>query len=177
MAKKKTSKPVYQSKNSKVFFLLPLTILLISILMYIITDRFTMFTLLFMFSIICFIPAFLGYKFRKYIITNNKIYVYDKDKKILGWTFSDDFLCVDYKQSRLGKILNFGDLYISNRNNQFYIYKNMYNPKQAYTYTIIQYEKIAVMLDPNYIPRYNSNGEPLDAENNKNVDRVKVVKE
>ena len=95
----------------------------------------------------------------------------------MGWTFSDDFLCVDYKQSRLGKILNFGDLYISNRNNQFYIYKNMYNPKQAYTYTIIQYEKIAVMLDPNYIPRYNSNGEPLDAENNKNVDRVKVVKE
>ena len=176
MVKKKTTKPVYQSQNSKAVFLLAITIFLLSIVMFIITQEFIIFTLLIIFSVICYIPAQLSYKFRKYIITNNKIYVYDKDKKILGWTFSDDFLCVDYKQSKIGKIFNFGDLYISNRNNQFYLYKNISNPKEAYDKTIIQYEKIAVMLDPNYIPRYNSNNATLNPSgDNKNIDRVKTA--
>ena len=177
MVKKKKNKPVYQSKNSKSIFLLGTIILISSIAMFMINSNIIVFTLLFIFSIICYIPAYLSYTYRKYIVTNNKIYVYDKNKKILGWSFSDDFLCIDYKQSKLGLIFNFGEIYISNRDNKFYTYKNINNPKEAYLKTIIQYEKIAVMLDPSYIPRYNSNGEAMDidkitTEVKEDVDRI-----
>lgn len=178
MSKKKKTKPVYQSENSPSIFILPTVILLTSILTLFFTNNQSIFIILLIFSMICFVPCYLTFKFRKYIITNNKIYVYDNEKKILGWSFSDDFDCVDYKQSKTGVIFGFGNLYISNKNKKFYIYKYIKNPEEAYIKTILQYEKIAVMLDPNYIPRYNSN-EDVDIVNNNNnkitVDRVSKV--
>lgn len=175
MSKKKARKPVYKTKNSYSVFFLSIILFCFSLLSMIVLQNLSIFVMLILASLISYVPAFLSYKFRRFIITENKIYIYDKDKKILGWSFSEEFECVDFKQSRLGKFFGYGDLYVSNRKNQFYIYKNIQDPQQAYLETIKQYEKIATLLDPSYVPRYNSVNNTIALENGsiqENVDRV-----
>lgn len=155
MNKKKNKKPVYKTKNSYSVFFLSILILCFAILSLFILNNTNISLMLIIGAFIVYVPSFLSYKFRRFIISENKIYVYDKSKKILGWTFSEDFECVDFKQSNLGKVFNYGDLYISNRNHQFYIYKNIKNPEEAYLEVIKQYEKVALTIDPTYTPRYD----------------------
>lgn len=133
------------------------------------------------FSLLVLVSTFFLYTKKELVITNNKVYVFQGKTKIFGWSFLDDFHVVDFKQSKLGVHLNYGTLFLSNRNNKVFLFKNIHNPFEVYETIIIQYEKLMSSVDETYVPRYErkgnstSNKDVTIIKNGVSVDRVQGV--
>lgn len=153
--KKNQAIPIYTSMSSKFIFSTPISLFIFAIIYTLVQGASTVALFIFIFSGLSLLGVSLIYLKNKLIITKNKIYIFQGKQKIVAWSFIEDFYCVDYKQSALGKLFNYGTLYISNHDNKFYLFKMIDNPIQAYDNIIIQYEKIQEALDPSYKPRYN----------------------
>lgn len=176
--KQKQPKYILKTGYSEVIFTTPAILLLFCFLFLLLNGVDTIFFILLGFSIIVLISTFFLYKTKELVITNNKIYVFQGKQKIFGWTFLDDFNVVDFKQSKFGEKFNYGTLFISNRNNKIFLFKNIKNPLEAYETIIIQYEKIMCLVDESYTPKYkkrdntNSSNSKIIIKNGVSVDRV-----
>lgn len=138
--KKNNIEIIAQSKTSVFIFFIPTIILIVNIYQLFFFKHFSLIFLII--SFVFFIPFFLNFYKKRIILTRNKIYVMSKKKKIISWHLIDDCSYIQYEQSFLGKILNYGTLQISNNKNQFYQYQFLHNIKNFYDQVLKQYNKI-----------------------------------
>lgn len=178
--KRKQAKPIYRTQTSKFIFAGPGTLLLFCFLFLVLNGIGTTFFLMLGFTCLYFLSTTFFYHTKELVVTNNKVYIFEGKEKILGWTFSDEFHVVDFTQSNLGKKFNYGTLFLSNKKNQVYLFKFIDNPFQTYEEIIVQYEKVACEVDPEYKPHYErkttsnySNDGDTIIKNGIVVDRVK----
>lgn len=154
MANSKKPTVIYKATTSKFIFLWPVAIFISMLFYSIFLDKGNHFFTIFIASLFPLIPAFLFYYGKRIILTPNKVYIYIKNKKFISWKIIGDFKHVEYSQSRLGKLFNFGTLLIVNQNNESYQYMYLNNVQQMYEHIIIRYEKLMKRLDPDFIPVY-----------------------
>lgn len=100
---------------------------------------------------------------KKFILTDKKIYVYSKNKKVLSWNLIGDFAYINYSQERLGRWLNYGSLIIVNQEKESYIYHFLNNPKKVYENVIQQYEDLMSKIDPTYEKQFVIKESKLDS--------------
>lgn len=111
-------------KTSKFCFLFPIlaSIILFSYLISSIgkIDTFTTGVILIS-STIFFIQPFFCYKNQKIILTNKKIFVNygTSSKNQIKWDLIFDLAIVQYRQDLIGKICNYGELILVDKNNKF----------------------------------------------------------
>jgi hypothetical protein len=138
--KKNNVEIIAQNKTSVFIFFIPTIILIVNIYQLLIFQHPSIIFLIL--SLVFFIPFFLNFYKKRIILTKNKIYVMSKKKKIISWHLMDDCSYIQYEQSFLGKIFNYGTLQISNNKNQFYQYLFLHDIKNFYNKVLEQYNKI-----------------------------------
>lgn len=100
---------------------------------------------------------------KKIILTDKKIYVYSRDKKVLSWELIGDFAYINYSQERLGRWFNYGSLIIVNQKKESYVYHFLNNPKSVYEKVIQQYEELMINIDPTYEKQFAIKESKLDS--------------
>lgn len=175
MEKNKVKKPkvVFEGTTSHFVFAVPV-ILFIGLLVYIINKKLDSDFFIYITIIIGItVKFFMMFYKKKIMLTDKKIYIYVLGKKFISWSLDEDFYIVNYKQSLIGKIFNFGTLTIINKNKEMYEYYLLQNPKQAYDSIIESYEILMKKLDPNFIVSYkDTNKSELDT-----IDKIKADNE
>jgi len=155
--KKKSSVPIIlEEKTSFWVFFWPI-IILFGVLFYVTkATNYNIFFILLAVSF-SFVQPFLLFWRKRITITDRKIYVFQRGKKILSWHLIHDFSYINYEQSMLGKIFGYGTLIIINKNKEVYTYIALSNVFKVYETIIMCYEKAMVKRFPEYQPVYGKN--------------------
>lgn len=154
MAKKNQPELIYSAGISVFIYTFPVCLLLFCLIFLVLNGLGTVFYLLIGCSIISFIsntPTFLG---RRIVLTKYKLYIFQGKTKLISWTIIGDFDGIDYKQSKLGKFFDYGDLYFTNIEGKVIQVKAVKNCLQAFEKIVLHYEKLAKEVDPTYIETY-----------------------
>ena len=146
---------IMESKTSVFIFLYPIMILLSMIIYMADKKSFSNFVLFLFISLICFIAPFLNFHKKSIILTKKSIYLFLRDKEIFKLSLESDFAFVDVKQDRMGKLLNYGTLVLSDSNNNIYEYFFLSNPQKFKEKIINLHLKIMREIDPNFVSPYN----------------------
>lgn len=106
-------------------------------------------------SLVVFVPffiiSFLNYFYKSIYLTKSSIYFFKNGISIFKVKLNDDFYIFDVKQSFFGKILNYGDIVVVNRDNKYITYSYINNPLKFKIKLIQRYEEEMKKIDPNYI--------------------------
>lgn len=154
MENKKTPKIIAESQTSKFVFAIP-TALTLLLLFYLFKNPMLSNFFIILIVIGCiWVQPFNSFYQKKIVLAPNKIYVYSKNKKIIGWTLSDDFKYIEYQQNKYGKFFGFGKLIIVNKSDEVYTYHFLSNPEIMYEKIILRYERVMQKLDPTFISSY-----------------------
>ena len=106
---------------------------------------------------------FLGYQFyfsyygKRVVVTEQKIYVFSRNKKLISWHLLNDFAYISYEKSRLGTLFAFGTLIIVNQNKEMYSYFYLNDYFKVFETIIKKHEQMVKEVNPDYEIRYNPN--------------------
>lgn len=173
--KKKRLPPILISRKTHwACFLAPLFFILIYIY-YSITNNeinpyFIIFIILFFIS-----QYFLHYHGKRIFITDKKIYAYSRKKKILSLPLVGGFTHISYKQSKLGKILNYGTLHILTIENTLFTYQYLQDCSLMYDKILEQHVIEVKKIDPDYELEAPSTAK--ETEKNTELDVIKEEKD
>lgn len=163
---RKTPKLIYETATSLYVFLFPVISSLV--LFYYMAVKLVpegntpMIIVLLCGAFVLFLPPMTRYFGNRLFISEEKIYVYLNNKKFISWDLIDDFKYMEFNQSFLGKIFDYGSLMLVNQQNQMYVYKYIKKPKKTYSMIIFAHEKIIKDQDPDYISIYDRKSETTE---------------
>ena len=126
--KKKSKKPeiILEGKTNISVFFYPILFLLITLYytFFIEKSKHILIILPIVFLVISYYFSVYG---KKILLTSKKIYVYQRNKKIISWSFLEDLDYIKYEQTRINKIFRSGTLIIINKNKEMYSYNHLSN--------------------------------------------------
>lgn len=159
-----SNKPqILHEQKSSIFLLFPsFAVFLISSIYLLTNFTINIFLILVIINIVIFLPNFYQWKNKKIFITPGKIYVYSGKKKIIGWSFIEEFKLITLNQDKYGKFLNYGTLTIVNQNDESYNFEFLDNPKKMFTEIIKRYEKNMKKVNPNFVTTHNQEENHID---------------
>lgn len=163
------AKVIIQEKTHIFVFSLPIIILLFGLLYIISGQNDTNIYIYIAVVVGIFIKSLSLFYKKKLILTENKIYLYVRGKKVICWSLVNDFYIVNYSQSFMGKIFDFGTLSLVNKEKELYDYYYLNNPKKVYSEIIKTYETLMKKLDPSFIVTYIDN----DSDEIDKIDKIK----
>lgn len=131
-------------------FLLP-TFLALSSIVYILTQKTSNILISLFIFVPFFVVAFLNYSYKKIYLTKSSLYYFKSGISIFSVKLNDDFFIFDIKQSVLGKLLNYGEVIIVNRDNQFISCPYVSNPLKLKNKLVKRYETEMKKVDPTFI--------------------------
>ena len=94
---------------------------------------------------------------------------YEKNKKVFSGTLLEDFNLIDFQQTLIGKILNYGTLILVKNDKSYYSYSYLNNVENVYEKTILQYEKLILEINPDFEAPFTNK------KNHKNIDSLDKI--
>lgn len=154
MTEKRKPKKIHEEKTS-IFLVIYTSIYSFFILYYgIFTNNKFLIPSLFLSILLCLL-CYYNYTNRKILVTENKIYLYKLGKKTGSISFINDFHYIDYHQSILGRIFNYGTIFIVNNDKFYYKIHFICNPKILFEKSVIAYEDFISKKDSTYVKKFN----------------------
>lgn len=117
-------------------------------------------------ALLLMIPPITLKRGRKIKVSNSKIYLYVRHKKVVSWKIIGDFHLITYKRSFLGKIFNYGTLTIVNNEKEMFQYLYLQDMPEVYEGILKIYEDGMKKIDPEFKLIE-------EAENNNKLDTLK----
>ena len=139
---------ITEGKTSISIFIFPIFIFISSII-HLITNSKNNYIVLFI-CIPFFIFSFLNYFNKKIILTKSTIYLFINKKSTFSVKLSSNFKLFDIKQTKIGKILNYGTIYIVDTNNNFIEYKFFKDPLSFRKKLVKVYEREMKKINPDF---------------------------
>lgn len=91
---------------------------------------------------------------KKIILTDKKIYVYSKGKKIISWSLAKDFAYINYEQTNFNRFFKCGTLIIVSESKEMYTYFFLEHVEEMHAAIITAFENEMVRLNPQYVRQY-----------------------
>ena len=164
----KTKKPtvIVLEKTSPLIFVVPTFAFILLFIYSLHNSEGSLFFIYMMCGLIIFLPAILQFFGKKYVLTDKKFYFYEKNKKVFSGTLLEDFNLIDFQQTLIGKILNYGTLILVKNDKSYYSYSYLNNVENVYEKTILQYEKLILEINPDFEAPFTNK------KNHKNIDSL-----
>ena len=167
----KTKKPtvIVLEKTSPLIFVVPTFAFILLFIYSLHNSEGSLFFIYMMCGLIIFLPAILQFFGKKYVLTDKKFYFYEKNKKVFSGTLLEDFNLIDFQQTLIGKILNYGTLILVKNDKSYYSYSYLNNVENVYEKTILQYEKLILEINPDFEAPFTNK------KNHKNIDSLDKI--
>lgn len=162
--KKKQKKPeiILESKTSVSIFFYPVLFLLITLYYTFFIEK-SKHLLILLPIIFIFITYFFSVYGKKILLTSKKIYIYNRNKKIISWLFLEDLDYIKYEQTKINKIFKSGTLIIINKKKEMYSYNHLSNVADIYQKILDIIEDELQKIDPNYEKVFTNKNNNVDS--------------
>ncbi len=162
---------VQEGLTSIYIFIFPVVVLILS-LVYIFNFATAKNNIIVMLvSVPLFIISGLNYLNKKIILTKSTLYHFLNKKCNFSVKLTEDFKILYVEQDRLGKLLNYGTVYIFNNKDEFVEYKYLDDPLNFKKKFVKVYVEEMKKIDPSY-EISDEQIEDLEDNNSKKIDRV-----
>ena len=145
---------VYQGKTSIFIFLYPTLLALGMIWYFFNTKTFSSFLISLSISFIVYFIAFLNFSKKQIFLTKNSVYIYMNERIKFSSLLVEDLYKIEIRQDKLGIFLNYGTLVIINKDNNYYEFFVLDNPKKCMDNIMTRYERNMKKIDPNFVSSY-----------------------
>ncbi len=159
---------IFEGFTSEYIFMLPIFILACSIFYVVNSNQDNQNYIVFIISIPFFINSFLSYLRKKIILTKSSIYYFVNKNSSFSVKLASEFNIFDIKQTSIEKFLNYGTVYIFNKNGEFIEYKFFKDPLNFRKKLVKVYIEEMKKIDPSF----ELEGETYSEDETSNIDRV-----
>ena len=134
MSEKKKTKKIIGIGKISIFSFLPSIFVSFCLFFYLIKNfNISLFFIFSLFSLSFLFLSFYNYKKKRIIITESKIHFIKDKKPFFSVEFSVDFKIIQYTQSKIGKLFNYGTFFLVNQSDQMATIHYIDNPEKLYS--------------------------------------------
>ncbi len=162
---------IKEGLTSVYIFLLPISILILSLVYFFNFGSNKDNLIVLVISIPLFIISGLNYLNKKIILTKSTLYHFVNKNCNFSVKLTEDFKVLYVEQDRLGKIFNYGTVYVFNNKDQFVEYKYLDDPLNFKNFFVKTYIEEMKKIDPSFEIN-DENLEKLESSKGENIDRV-----
>ncbi len=149
-------------------FILPIFVLIVSILYLLNYQNGEINYIVLFISMPIFITSTLSYLNKKIILTKSSLYYFVNKKSTFSVKLNSEFKLLDISQSAIGKILNYGTLYIFDNDGKFIEYKFFKDPLNFRKKFVKAYVYEMKKIDPSF----QIEDIDIDEKDIKSIDRI-----
>lgn len=149
-------------------FILPIFVLIVCILYLLNYQNGEINYIVLFISMPIFITSTLSYLNKKIILTKSSLYYFVNKKSTFSVKLNSEFKLLDISQSAIGKILNYGTLYIFDNDGKFIEYKFFKDPLNFRKKFVKAYVYEMKKIDPSF----QIEDIDIDEKDIKSIDRI-----